>query len=30
MAAGVTERLWDVTDLVAAWEAWEQGEAMAA
>jgi hypothetical protein len=24
MAAGVTDRLWDVNDLVALWEAYEQ------
>ena len=30
MAAGVTDRLWDVTDLVAAWEAEERREDIAA
>jgi len=30
MAAGVTDRLWDVFDLVAAWEANEQHEEIAA
>ncbi|MFI5023538.1 MAG: hypothetical protein ACHQRJ_18055 [Alphaproteobacteria bacterium] len=30
MAAGVTERLWEVKDLVALWEAYERGEAIAA
>jgi len=30
MAAGVTNRLWDVTDLVAAWEAQEHREEIAA
>ena len=24
LAAGVTDRLWEVSDLVAAWEAWER------
>jgi hypothetical protein len=27
MAAGVTDRLWDVNDLVALWEAYEQRRA---
>jgi hypothetical protein len=27
MAAGVTERLWDVNDLVALWESYEQRRA---
>lgn len=30
MAAGVTKRLWEVDDLVALWEAYERGEALAA
>jgi hypothetical protein len=30
MAAGVTDRLWDVADLVAAWEAEERREEIAA
>jgi IS1 family transposase len=30
MAAGVTDRLWEVSDLVAAWEAEERGEEIAA
>lgn len=30
MAAGVTTRLWEVEDLVALWEAYEHGEALAA
>jgi hypothetical protein len=30
MAAGVTNRLWDVADLVALWEAYERKEEMAA
>ncbi|MGO8868645.1 MAG: IS1 family transposase [Alphaproteobacteria bacterium] len=30
MAAGVTKRLWEVSDLVALWEAYENGEALAA
>ena len=30
MAAGVTTRLWDVCDLVAAWESYEQGQKRAA
>ena len=30
MAAGVTDRLWDVADLVAAWEASERSEERAA
>jgi IS1 family transposase len=30
MAAGITQRLWDVADLVAAWEAWERREERAA
>jgi hypothetical protein len=30
MAAGVTSRLWDVMDLVNAWEAYERGEERAA
>lgn|SRR5208282_1056961 len=30
MAAGVTSRLWEVSDLVALWEAYERGEAIAA
>ena len=30
MAAGVTNRLWEVSDLVAAWEAWERREERAA
>jgi len=30
MAAGVTSRLWEVEDLVALWEAYERGEALAA
>jgi len=25
MAAGVTDQLWDVSDLVAAWTTWERG-----
>jgi len=27
MAAGVTDRLWDVNDLVALWESYEQRRA---
>jgi hypothetical protein len=27
MAAGVTDRLWEVSDLVALWESYEQGRA---
>jgi hypothetical protein len=30
MAAGVTDRLWEVSDLVTAWEAEEQRDVMAA
>ena len=30
MAAGVTARLWEVEDLVAAWEAWERRQERAA
>ena len=30
MAASVTNRLWDVADLVALWEAYEQGSEIAA
>jgi len=30
MAAGVTSRVWEERDLVAAWEAWEQEEERAA
>jgi len=30
MAAGVTDRLWDVLDLVAAWEAYERRRERAA
>lgn len=30
MAAGVTTRLWEVSDLVAIWETYERGEAIAA
>jgi hypothetical protein len=30
MAAGVTDRLWEVADLVAVWEVWERREERAA